>query len=204
MTEPIEWNERYRDGNLPWDTGRPSSELQRVLGEHSITPCRALDIGCGTGTNSVWLAQQGFDVTGVDVAPLAIERGNERARTAGVQAKFLAADVLNLPEGVGLSDFTDPFNFFFDRGCYHAVRCEAPDAYAPAVARLLAPGARGLVLAGNAREPHDPGPPVVTEDEIRAELGQAFHILDLHEFRFDEAPGVPVRFLGWSCLVEKR
>ena len=34
MTEPIEWNERYRDGNLPWDTGRPSSELERVLREH--------------------------------------------------------------------------------------------------------------------------------------------------------------------------
>ena len=40
--------------------------------------------------------------------------------------------------------------------------------------------------------------------QIREELGMAFKILDLHEFRFDEAPGVPMRFLGWSCLVEKR
>lgn len=203
MSESIAWNERYRDGNLPWDTGRPSSELQRVLNENSIAPCRALDIGCGTGSSSVWLAQQGFDVTGLDVAPLAIERAKDRARAAGVQAKFLAADVLNLPD-VNLSNLGEPFGFFFDRGCYHAVRRDAPNAYTPAVARLLSPGARGLVLAGNAREPHDPGPPVVTEDEIRTELGQTFQILDLHEFRFDEAPGVPVRFLGWSCLVEKR
>jgi hypothetical protein len=72
------------------------------------------------------------------------------------------------------------------------------------VARHLAAGARGLILAGNAREPHNPGPPVVTEQEIRDELGLAFHILDLHEFHFDEAPGVSERFLGWSCLVEKR
>jgi len=72
------------------------------------------------------------------------------------------------------------------------------------VARQLASGARGLILAGNAREPHDPGPPVVTEEQIRDELGLSFQILDLHEFRFDEAPGVPERFLGWSCLVEKR
>ena len=78
------------------------------------------------------------------------------------------------------------------------------EQYAPAVARQLAAGGRGLILAGNAREPHDPGPPVVTEEQIRDELGLAFQILDLHEFRFDEAPGVPVRFLGWSCLVEKR
>ena len=59
-------------------------------------------------------------------------------------------------------------------------------------------------LLAHAREPHDPGPPVVTEEQIRDELGQAFQLLDLHEFRFDEAPGVAERFLGWSCLVEKR
>jgi len=198
MTEHLDWNDRYRDGNLPWDTGRPSLELERVLRQNRIETCRALELGCGTGTNSVWLAQQGFEVTGVDVALLAVERANQRARAAGVQVRFLAADVLDLP------DLGGPFEFFFDRGCYHAVRRSAPREYAPAVARQLAAGARGLVLAGNAREPHDPGPPVVTEEEIREELGLAFQILDLHEFRFDEAPGVPERFLGWSCLVEKK
>ena len=85
-----------------------------------------------------------------------------------------------------------------------ARRRNVPQQYAPAVAQQLASGARGLILAGNAREPHDPGPPVVTEEQIRDELGLAFRILDLHEFRFDEAPGVPERFLGWSCLVERR
>jgi SAM-dependent methyltransferase len=198
MTEHIEWNDRYRDGNLPWDTGQPSSELQRVVSRHTIRPCRALELGCGTGTNGVWLAKQGFEVTGVDVAPLAVERAEQRAHDAGVKAHFVVADLLRLP------DLAGPFEFFFDRGCYHAVRRDAPRKYAPAVAQHLASGARGLVLAGNAREPHDPGPPVVTEEEIRDELGLEFQILDLHEFRFDEAPGVTERFLGWSCLVEKR
>jgi SAM-dependent methyltransferase len=198
MKDNHDWNEHYRNGMLPWDTGRPSSELQRALREHGIQPCRALEIGCGTGTNSVWLAQQGFEVTGVDVAPLAVEQAEKRARAAGVKATFLAADVLGLP------DLGGPFGFFFDRGCYHAVRRTAPAAYAPAVARHLTAGARGLILTGNAREPHDPGPPVVTEEEIRSELGVAFEILDLHEFRFDEAPGVPERFLGWSCWMSVR
>lgn len=198
MTEHNDWNEYYRDGHPPWDTGRPSSELQRVLQQHAIPPCRALELGCGTGANSVWLAGQGFEVTGVDVAPLAVEQAEGRARAAGVQAHFLIADLLHLP------DLGDPFAFFFDRGCYHAVRHSAPQQYAPAVARRLAPGARGLILAGNAREPHNPGPPVVTEDQIRHELTSTFHILDLQEFRFDQAPGATTRFLGWSCLVEKR
>jgi methyl halide transferase len=198
MTEHRDWNESYREGNLPWDTGRPSSELQRVLSQHSLGPCRALEIGCGTGTNSVWLAQQGFEVVGLDVAPLAVEQANQRAKATGVKVHFVVADVLQLP------DLGGPFAFFFDRGCYHAVRRAAAQQYAPAVARQLAAGARGLILTGNAREPHTPGPPVVTEDEIRDELGLAFTIRDLHEFRFDEAPGVPERFLGWSCLLQKR
>lgn len=198
MTEHIEWNDRYRDGNLPWDTGQPSSELQRVLSQIAIQPCRALELGCGTGTNSVWLAQQGFEVTGLDVAPLAVERAEERARAARLTVHFQVADVLDLP------DLGDPFGFFFDRGCYHVVRRSSPEKYAPAVARKLASGGRGLILAGNAREPHTPGPPVVAEEQLRDELGVAFRILDLHEFRFDEAPGIEARFLGWSCLVEKR
>lgn len=198
MTEHFDWNDRYRDGNLPWDTGRPSSELQRVLSRNTIQPCRVLELGCGTGTNSVWLAQQGFEVTGIDLAPLAVERAEERAHGAGVKVYFVVGDVLHLPELDG------PFAFFFDRGCYHAVRRNVPEQYASAVARQLASGGRGLILAGNAREPHDPGPPVVTEEQIHDELGVAFQILDLHEFRFDEAPGVAERFLGWSCLVEKR
>ncbi len=197
MKDHADWNESYRGGCLPWDTGRPSSELVRVIAERAIQPGRALEIGCGTGTNSVWLAEQGFQVTGLDVAPLAVEMAEQRAKAAGVQATFRVADVLQLPELGG------PFDFFFDRGCYHAVRRTASEQYAPAVARQLAAGARGLILAGNAREPNDPGPPVVTEEQIRDELGLAFKILDLHEFRFDEAPGVPARFLGWSCLVEK-
>src|SRR5262249_50729465 len=89
MKEHPDWNDCYRDGSLPWDTGRPSSELQSVLSQNAIRPCRALELGCGTGTNCVWLAQQGFEVTGVDVAPLAVEAAEKRAKAAGVKVRFL-------------------------------------------------------------------------------------------------------------------
>jgi len=135
MSDIKNWNDRYQTGETPWDTGRPSSELQRVVLDRKIRPCRALELGCGTGTNCVWLAQQAFEVTGLDLAPLAIQKAEEQARDAGVSARFLAADVLRPPE------LGEPFAFFFDRGCYHAIRREHPYEYAKVVASLLAPGA---------------------------------------------------------------
>ncbi len=63
------WNERYLTGDLPWDTGRHDSNLERIITEYCIAPCHALDIGCGHGSNAIWLAQQGFDVDATDPSP---------------------------------------------------------------------------------------------------------------------------------------
>ncbi len=197
MSETEHWERRYREGDSPWDTGHPSEELLRVVRAEGIAPCLAIELGCGTGANSVWLAQQGFDVTAVDLVPLALERARERARAAGVSVRFLAADVLNPPNLGG------PYHFFFDRGCYHVVRRVDLNRYLQTLQQLAAPGAQGLVLAGNAKEPHSPGPPVVTEEEIRSELGRVFEIVWLREFRFDSPPGREERILAWSCLLRK-
>lgn len=194
--ESQKWDERYRGDDAPWDTGRPSSELQRVLAELGVKPGRALDLGCGTGANGVWLAQQGFEVTGIDVSEVAIERARQRAQEAGVEVNFVVGDVLTPPH------FDRPFAFLFDRGCYHVVRRVDPLAYGTAVLPLLAPGAVGLILAGNAKEPHDEGPPTVTEKELRDELELFFTIRRLREFRFDSRPGSDESFLAWSCLID--
>jgi SAM-dependent methyltransferase len=199
MTDVLRWNERYQSGETPWDTGHSSSELARLVSETAIAPCRAIELGCGSGTNALWLAQQGFDVTAVDGSALAIERATQRASAAGVVVRFLVADVLAPPQDIGA-----PFDFFFDRGCYHAVRRVNVAAYLQTLRTATRAGSLGLVLAGNAREPHDPGPPVVTEAEIRAELGSVFEIVKLREFYFDLVDGVGVRFLAWSCLLRRR
>jgi SAM-dependent methyltransferase len=196
MSDVGRWDQRYREGDTPWDTGQPSSELLRVVAAEGIKPCRAVELGCGTGTNSLWLASRGFDVVGVDISEVVIERA--RARAAGEpRARFVVADVLT-PLDLG-----EPFPFFFDRGCYHVVRRDDVAAYLRTLGRITTADAVGLVLAGNAREKHEPGPPVVSEEELRAELGRVFSIAWLREIRFDAAPGIPVRFLGWSCLVRK-
>jgi len=198
MPDPNRWDERYKTGDTPWETGLPSSELQRVLVEAAIRPCHALELGCGTGASAVWLAQEGLDVTALDLSVLAIDRARQRASEAGVSVNFIVADVLKPP-----ADLAGPFDFFFDRGCYHVVRRDDVTAYLETLRRLIRPGTVGLVLTGNAREPHDPGPPVVAEEQIRAELGTLFAFVHLREFRFDQVEADGTRFLGWSCLLRR-
>jgi SAM-dependent methyltransferase len=199
MSLVSKWDRRYRCARPPWETGHPSSELQRVVAERGIAPCRALELGCGTGKNSVWLAEQGFDVLGVDLSRLAIQRAHENPVRDGVRVRFLAAD---------LADFwklDGPYRFFFDRGCYHAVRLLDGDAYFRTLEQVLEPGALGLVLMGNAGEPEeeDVGPPVLEERQVRQEFDCLFDILTLRPFRFDPTP-TGKRYLGWSCLVRRR
>jgi SAM-dependent methyltransferase len=199
MSDPARWDERYEKGQSPWDTGRPSSELVRVVAEVPVAPCRAVELGCGTGSNAVWLAQQGFDVAAVDISPRAVEMARRRAEAAGVRVSVLVADLTRPPP-----ELAGPFDFLFDRGCYHVVRREGVTAYPEALRRLTRPGSLGLVLTGNAREPHNPGPPVVTEAEIRAELGGVCEVVELREIRFDQAGESGERYLGWSCLLRRR
>jgi methyl halide transferase len=198
MAELTRWEERYQSGDTPWDTGQPSTELQRSLTEAGIQPGRAIELGCGTGTNAIWLAQQGFDVTAVDFSSMALEQARQKAAAAKVHVEFLEADVLNPLL------FNERFAFIFDRGCYHVVRRLDVGKFLETLERISEPGAGGLFLTGNSKEPHDPGPPVVSEEEIRSELGRVFEIVRLREFRFDQVEKVGVRFLGWSCLVRRR
>jgi SAM-dependent methyltransferase len=198
MAEVERWDERYRTGDTPWDTGRPSSELQRVIAEEQIQPYLAIELGCGTGSNAVWLAMQDYEVTAADLSPLAIAQARERAEGVGARVRFLVADVLAPP------DLGGPYQFFFDRGCYHVVRRESAAKYLDTLKAITQPGTLGLVLTGNAREAHEPGPPVVSEEEIHQELGQLFEIRWLREIRFDQVEEVGVRFLGWSCFVRRR
>ncbi len=197
MQDFSRWEERYRQNETPWDTGLPSSELMRVLAARRIGPCRVLELGCGTGTNVVWLAEQGFDAMGVDVSPRAIEAARHRAAEAGVSPHFMAGNLLTL-EGLG-----EPFDLLFDRGCYHAVRRDDCDGYLRTADRWTRPGALALVLTGNARQEGQDGPPRVTEEELRTELGRVFEVIDLREMHFDRSPQDGKRYLGWSFLGRK-
>lgn len=194
---PEEWNQHYVDGQLPWDSGRPSKELIRVLDSEKIKPGRAGELGCGTGTNAIYLASRGFDVTAFDLSPAAVEGARQKAAEANAKVNFVEADLCRFTLDV------PPFDFLFDRGCYHAARRIDQPGMMKTIKRLTRPGSRFLLLSGNANEKGPPGPPQMTAAEICNELEPLFEIQFLREFRF-EVPAPPEGFLAWSCLMTRR
>jgi SAM-dependent methyltransferase len=95
---PAEWDERYASAEQVW-SGRPNGAL--VAEVAGLRPGRALDVGCGEGADVVWLAQQGWDVTGLDVSQVALDRAAMHARQAGASVRWVHADLVQaqLPAG---------------------------------------------------------------------------------------------------------
>lgn len=198
MTVSDQFRERYRSGNTPWDVGRPDFNLIEVVTGEPIQPCKALEIGCGTGDNAIWLARKNFHVTGCDASGVALEKATIKADEAGVACRFVQIDFLvDTIEG-------GPFGFVFDRGCFHAFTSdEERRLFARKVACHLAPAGLWMTLVGNADEDRqDPGPPQRTAGDIVLAVEPCFEILVLQTSRFESNHPDPAR--AWRCLMRKR
>jgi SAM-dependent methyltransferase len=133
----------YRTGRTPWDTGVTPPELVELIeGPSAITPGRGLDLGCGTGTNVGYLAQHGWEATGIDAVPAAIDRA--RAKLAGVSnTRVVLGDVTKL----GRLDLAGPFDLVLDIGCFHSIGRRRRASYAAGVASLTRPGSSLFIFA---------------------------------------------------------
>jgi SAM-dependent methyltransferase len=128
----------YRYFRAPWDIGA-REELVSVVESGRIEPCRTIDLGCGAGANAIYLAQKGFDVTGVDYAKAAIEKAQARAKEAGVQINFIMDDLTNLRHVSGT------FDFLLDYGVLDDLRLPQREPYLQNMLPLTHPGSRFLL-----------------------------------------------------------
>lgn len=112
----------YRYFRAPWDIGA-REELVELVDSGRIKPCRAIDLGCGTGANAIYLALKGFQVTGVDFAEAAIEKAQARANDMGVQVEFIVDDLTDLRHVNGT------FDFLLDYGVLDDLRLHQRESY---------------------------------------------------------------------------
>jgi SAM-dependent methyltransferase len=101
---------------LPWHRPEPPSMLQKAVNQRKEKGL-ALDIGCGAGTNAIYLAKQGYNVTGIDFIDRALDYARDRATQEGVQIELVKADILQW-------DCDNNFDLILDSGCLHGMRGE--------------------------------------------------------------------------------
>jgi SAM-dependent methyltransferase len=190
-----DWNEHYLRGELPWDTNEPDPHLMDLVKGGIVKSGRALEIGCGTGTNAVWLASQGFDVVAVDIAVRAVEMARAKAggsaRISFVHADFLSDDSIQ-----------GPFDFAFDRGVFHVFDdAESRARFATRVASLLRPEGLWLSVIGSTEgPPREEGPPRRSAIDIVTAIEPALEIVSLRSTAFHGGDA----FRAWACLSRRR
>lgn len=189
------WNESYASGQLPWDTGQAEPLLVEFVASSGVKPSRTLEIGAGTGTNAIWMAERGFDVLGLDVSPLAVERACAKMEGRSLPCRFEALDFLAVPPPGG------PFQFVFDRGCFHVF--DEPDErqrFAARVATALAPGGLWLSLIGSTEgSPREVGPPRRSAVEVILAIEPALEVVELRSAEFHGSNAK-----AWFCLSRQR
>ena len=189
------WNERYASGEpLPWDTGTPDAQLVDMIESGVIAPGRTLEIGCGTGTNAIFLAQHGFDVLGVDISEIAVSRA--RAKANGL-CRFEVVDILAAAPSGG------PFAFVFDRGCFHAFDDEHERArFAGRVAAELVEDGVWLSLIGSTEgAARQEGPPRRSARDVMNAIEPSLEIVQLRSTVFSV---YEQQLKSWLCLSRKR
>src|ERR1700738_3734218 len=144
----------YGLGFTPWDGHAQISSLLELIEGTADTPAlpqgAALDVGLRTGDSSIYLAQHGWQVTGVDFVPKALDKARAKARAAGVPVDFVHADVTHLSQ----AGIATRFQLIVDNGCLHGMSDGDRDLYVQEITTAAVPGARLLIVGAK------PGGPV--------------------------------------------
>jgi cyclopropane fatty-acyl-phospholipid synthase-like methyltransferase len=155
----------------PWDSGIPAPELVRVIAQRPLG--RALDIGCGTGTNVRYLAEHGWQATGLDFVPAAIAQARRKVR--GLPATVRVADVTHLAE----LDLPGPYDLALDMGCFHSLTADGQKRYTLGLKRWLKLGGLYLLYAFQpASGPSDQG---LTRAAVVAAFADGFNLVNYEQ-----------------------
>jgi SAM-dependent methyltransferase len=168
--------------DIPWNRREPPDLLVQLVDSQLVSPCDAVDLGCGFGHYATWLASRGFRVTGLDISATAIEQARRHAADVGVSCRFVVADLTReVPE------FDDRFDFAYDWEVLHHVFPEERQQYVNNVHRMLRPGGRYLSVCFSEEDPAFGGEGKVRETPLGTTLyfSSENELRDLFSASFD-------------------
>ena len=181
----------YGLGFTPWDGHAQVTRLLELIeGTADISalpPGAALDVGCGTGDSSIYLAQHGWHVTGVDFVARPLDKARAKARAAGVSVDFVQADVTHLSQ----AGIAGGFQLIVDNGCLHGMSDGDRDLYVQEITGAAAPSAHLLIVGAK------PGGPVrflgLDQAEVERRFTPAWTLLSTAEEKIAFANGSAYR-----------
>ncbi|HUX13856.1 MAG TPA: class I SAM-dependent methyltransferase [Spirochaetia bacterium] len=188
---------RVEGGFLPDDGNLPA-----VIKQLEIPPCSCLEIGCGTGANSIWLSSRGFECTGIDPASAALRIAADLAKAAGVSIRWIRGV---FPEDLGEEAVPEEsVRFIFDRGVFELITFpQQQRRFLKRVANLLPPdGTYYTLISRKQGTPLPGGGPLWTAAEIRRAVSPHLRILLLRPALL--IPGDKNSAPVWICVASRK
>ncbi|KWX57280.1 methyltransferase type 12 [Mycobacterium sp. NAZ190054] len=176
----------YRVGFTPWDGHPMAGSLTSLVESGSLTPTTALDLGCGTGDNAIYLADHGWRVTGVDFVDKALRTAREKAGDRDV--RFVKADVTQLTS----SEVGSDYGLVVDSGCLHGMNDADRDAYVREVSAVTVTGGRLLIVAFTPGSSY--GVPGISAEEVQRRFTDGWTPLSSGVETEHRAGQTPARF----------
>ena len=189
------WDDSYREGPPPWDTGGPQEAVVR-LAERGAFAGPALDAGCGSGDNTLEIAKRGVEIVGVDVAPTAIRQAAEKAAARGIATTFLVADAL------ALHRLGPTFRSVLDCGLFHTFDDDERPAYVESLAAVTAPGSVLHLLCVSDEAAGEEGPRRVSRSELRAAFSAGWEVASIEADRL-RATFAPDGLAAWLAEIQR-
>jgi SAM-dependent methyltransferase len=165
----------YLFGYAPWDRwrGKPLKRLRELFeGPQALSPGRVLDLGCGMGRATIYLAQLGWKATGIDAVERALRVARRRAAGSGVNVEFVQGDITQLDR----AGIVGPFDLFLDLGCFHILSDQERRHYSESITRVAAAEARLIVFAFSPNK-HVLGPRGAEREDIERSLSPDWTIV---------------------------
>lgn len=188
----------YETPGAGWTQEAPPAELVDIIKGGQVSPCKAIDIGCGEGFYSIYLASKKFDVLGIDLSGKAIEIAAKNAIMANSTAGFMQMDIKSL---LVLVEMGDLFDFALEWSMLHHIHPMEREAYIGDLSRIINKGGKYLatcfndqsVEAGGRKEMVSPiGTKLYysSQDELVDLYSPHFNIIEQKLFDFEAPKGV--------------